>query len=221
MPSILKYVAQNCMDSWYQQFKNDSQFFTLEDFIDNTGNTIAGFYQKYYEQQYKDLRAEKKDEIVTFDTGMLSEQVLDIVQKDGVYYAEIKQPIMTFMYDQNNTGVQIVLDAFTNNEIERTTINEKWQLNYLPKTNRIFYYVDTVRINFINKGDCNIKKVKVLYVPQMHPDAVIADTLADDAVQQTVLQMRQLADRTVVKKTLDNNDNLVLEAEFNKQQVIK
>lgn len=219
MPTLLKLIGQQCQDLWYQQFKSDFQFWELQDFIDNAGNTIAGIYQQYYQAQYKDLRGEKKDEVVTFDTGMLSEQVLDVENKEGVLSAKIIHPVMTFMYDSNNTGIQVVMDELNKTELERTTITELWQLRYMPKTNRIFFYGDINKINFVNKGDCNLKKVRVLFVPQMHPDAVVADTIVDDAVQQTILQMKQLADKVVVKKTLDNNDNLIINAEMDKAQL--
>lgn len=220
MPLLLKNISQSGMDLFYKDYKSDFQFFTLDDFIDNTGNTIAGIYQKYYEAQYKELKGEKKDEVVTFDTGMLSEQILDVKRKDELLYAEITQPIMTFMYDQNATGIQIVQDLNNGEELDRTTLTELWQLKYLPKTNRIFFYSDVNKINFVNKGSCNLTKVRVLFVPQMYPDAIIADTVADDAVQQTVLQMRQLMDDQVVKKTLDNNPNMIPQTELNKGALI-
>ncbi len=216
MPLLLKEISQSCMDQFYQEFKSDFQFWDLQDFIDNTGNTISGMYQQYYQAQYKDLRGERKDEVVTFDTGMLAEQILEVENNNGVLSAKIVQPVMTFMYDQNFSGVQVVVDELNKTELERTTFTELWQLKYMPRTNRIFFYGDVNKINFVNKGDCNLKKVRVLYVPQMYADAVVADVLADDAVQQTVMQMRQLADKVVVKKTLDNNDNEIMQSEINK-----
>lgn len=219
MARILKYIAQSCMDDFYQNYKSDFQFFDLDDFITNVGQTIAGIYQKYYELQYKDLRGERKDEIVTFDTGMLSSQPLEVKEENGKLSAVITQPVMTFMYDQNNTGLQVVQDAVNSVEIERTSVTELWQLNYMPKVNRVFFYGGIDKVHFVKSGDCNISKVNLLYIPAMHPDAVVADTVADAAIQQTVLQMRQMAEKQIVKKSLDNNDNKILETEIDKKQL--
>lgn len=219
MPKVLKFIAQSAMDEFYQNYRSDFQFFDLEDFITNVGQTVSSIYQKYYEAQYKDLRGERKDEVVIFDTGMLAEQILDVTNKDGILFSTITQPVMTFMYDQNSTGIQIVQDILNGTELERTSVTELWQLKYMPKTNRIFFYSDINKIGFVNKGDCNLKKVRVLYVPSMYEDAVVADTVADQAIQQTILEMRQLADKRVVKKSLDGNDNLLLEAEIDKKQL--
>lgn len=219
MPRTLKYLAQSASDEFYQNYKSDFQFFDLDDFITNVGQVVSGIYQKAYELQYRDLRGERKDEVVIFDTGMLAEQILDVTNENGILSAVITHPVMTFLYDQNNAGVQVVFDLLNNTELERTTITELWQLKYMPKTNRIFFYSDINKINFVNKGDCNLKKVRVLYVPSMYADAVVADTIADQAIQQTILQMRQLADKQVVKKGLDNNENKILETEIDKRQL--
>lgn len=216
MPKILKYLGQDCMDNYFQNFRSDFQFFDLQDFIDNAGQTVAAIYQRYYELQYRELRGDRKDEVVTFDAGMLVEQILKVENKGGNLFADLKQPVMTFMYDQNSAGIQSVFNTADNTELDRTTVNELWQLPYVPKTNRTFFYSGINRLNFVNKGDCNVKEVRVWYVPSMYADAIIADTIADEALQTTILQMRQLADKQVVKKSLDNNENKILETEIDK-----
>lgn len=219
MPRLLKYIAQSCSDAWYQDYKSDFQFFTLDDFINNCGNTIAGIYQRFYDQQYAMLRQERKDEVVTFDVGMLSEQILKVTNVNGILSADILQPIMTFMSDQSSTGIQLVYDDKNRQQIERTTFSEAWQLEYAPKVNKIFFYPQVNKLSFINKGDCTIQEVRVLYVPAMFDEAVVADTVADEAIQKTILEMKQLADKNVVKKSLDNNENAILQSEIDKEQV--
>ncbi len=211
------------MDNFYSSYKSDFQFFDLDDFMRYTGNAVSAIYQKYYEAQYKDLRAERKDEIVTFDTGMLSEQILEVENKDGELTAALKEPVMSFMYDQSNTGIQYVniIEPAGSQEVQRTTINAKWQLAYLPKTNTIWYYPKIKEVGFINQNNCNIKKVSMLYVPEMYPEALIADGIVQDAIANTVMMVKQLTDKTVVKKTLDNNENKLQETELNGATLIK
>lgn len=221
MPKQLKYVAQETEDMFYQNYKADSDFFVKEDFVFYTGNTITGIYQAYYQEKYKELLSEKKDEVISFDIGMLSEQVLEVSNDCGFLSAKLKYPIMTFMYDNRNTGLQnVFVTKPTGNysELERTTNNELWQTKYLPVTNRIFFYLDLVNINFVNKGACNVNEVRLLYVPSMFPEAMIPDAIIDQAIQKTILSMKTAADKNVIKETLDQNKNKVLETELNTAQ---
>lgn len=223
MAKQLSYIAQQAMDLFYQSFKADFQFYDLDDFILYTGNAIAAIYQKYYEAQYKELKGDRKDEIVTFDSGMLSEQELEVKEVGDDLCAMLKYPFMTFLWDQQNTGVQsvVIIEPAGSGDVERTSQSAKWQLNYLPKTNIIWFYPETKKIFFINKGSCNIKKVKIFFIPEMFPEALVADGIIQDAIANTVSMVRQLTDKTVVKKSLDNNENKILETELNANAIGK
>jgi hypothetical protein len=52
-------------------------------------------------------------------------------------------------------------------------------------------------------------------VPAISDDMMVPDALVDLAVVQTVARMKQIAEGVVVKKTLDGNDNKVLQTEIN------
>ena len=220
MPKLLKYVAQDAMDLFYQQYKMDSDFWTLDDFISQVGDTIASIYNSYYQLQYKELKGEKKDEVVLFDAGMLSNQVLKVKNIGGILAAKIEQPIMSFLYDQSTTGIQTVniINPVGQDEVVRTTLQAKYQLQYLPVTNTIFFYNDRDKIYFINKGNCNINEVNVYFVPSMYPDAVIPDGIADLAIDTTVKKMMEYAGKTVIKETADQNHNKIMETEIDKSQ---
>lgn len=221
MPKLLKYIAQEISDLYYQNYKAAVDFFTFDDFVLYAGNTITGIYQAYYQEKYKELLSEKKDEVIQFDSGMLSEQILDVVSEKNTLTAKIKEPIMSFMYDMQSTGVQNVFVTKPSgnfNELERLTLSQVWQTNYLPVTDRIFFYVQIGCLKFVNKGNCNVNQVQVLYIPSMYPDALIPDGIIDQAIQRTIQAMKVAADKTVIKETLDQNKNKVLEFEANKEQ---
>lgn len=221
MPKSLKLVAQQVEDQYYQNYKADVDFFDLNDFILYTGNTISAIYNAYYQEKYKELLSEKKDEVVQFDAGMLSEQILEVKSNvAGILFAKYKHPIMSFLYDNQTTGIQDIfsIKPAGNNEFERTNISEKWSLKYMPVTNRIFFYGEIEGVAFVNKGVCNVDTVRVLYVPSMYPDALIPDAIIDMAIQKTIMSMKQAADKNVIKETLDQNKNKVLELESNKKQ---
>lgn len=221
MAKQLKYVAQECMDLFYNTYKADVEFFDLNDFINHVGNTISDFYQKYYELSYKSLMQEGKTEVVTFDPGMLSEQILEVKDKDGILFAQLLQPVMSFMYDQSSTGIQdvIIIEPISDCQVERSSTGSKWQLKYMPVTNKIWFCPDIDKISFVNKGVGNIKRVRVLYIPSMYPEALIADGIINQSIESTVNKMLTFADKKVYKKSLNQSLDKTIETEIDKAQL--
>lgn len=231
MPQQLKYVGQMAMDQFYQQYKGDEDFWELEDFISMCGNTIASIYLTFYQQEYAMLRADRNTDGISFDAGWLLEQEATVEKKGNKLLAILDKPVMTFPYDKSSIGVQNVFisDPETSDELERSSISTLWQLNYIPKTNRIFFYSDVSAakcdvissLGFVNKGNCNIKKVRVLYVPTMvDENANVPDGIIGDAIIKTVLAMRQIETGNVVDQTANQNSNKILQTELDKNTLI-
>lgn len=230
MPQQLKYIGQLAMDNYYLNYQGEDDFFDLEDFTTMVGNTIAGMYLTFYQQQYQMLRQEKKEEVITFDSGWLMEQDLDVsVDKDTKsIYAILEKPVMSFPYDKSSTGIQniFITDPFSSEELERVSLSSIWQLKYIPKTNVIFFCPDVspttcdggyAKITFIKKGDCNIKKVRVLYVPSLNDgEAYVSDGVIGDAIIKTVMAMRQMESGQVIDQTNDGNSNKIMQSEIDK-----
>lgn len=230
MPQQLKYVAQLAMDNFYQSYKGDDDFWELSDFISMCGNTIASMYLNFYQQEYAMLRQDKKDEVVSFDAGWLLGQEVSVVKdKAGDLSADLDNPVMTFPYDRSSIGIQSVFitEPKSFDEIERISLSALWQLKYLPKVDKIFFYSNVAKdgkgnLGFINKGDCNIKKIRVLYVPSMTDgEAVVADGIISDAVLKTVVAMKQIAEGNVVDQTADGNGNKIMQTEIDKNTLVK
>jgi hypothetical protein len=227
MPQQLKYVAQLAMDNFFQQYKGENDFWELDDFISMCGNTISSMYLTFYQQEYSQLRQEKKDEVISFDAGWLLEQEVE-VKKNGVgLYALLEKPVMTFPYDKSSIGLQsiFITEPLSVDELERTSLAALWQLKYMPKTNRIFFYSDVAptdcmsisKVGFVNKGSCNIKKIRVLYVPTMNDgDANVPDGIISDAVTKTVLAMKQIEQGTIIDQTENQNSNKIMQTEIDK-----
>lgn len=227
MPRLLKYVAQDTMDLYYQNYKADNDFFDLSDFVTHCGNAITAIYQAFYNQEYQQLRQEKKDEFITFDIAWLNADEIDVKKERDITFAILQHSVMTFPFDKSLTGIQLVLDD-NGVEVERTTIQQLFQLKYLPVTNRIFFYADLLggdkcetgsKIKFANKGICNLKKVRVYYVPSVNDDMQVPDGIIENVIQQTLSMMRAAAEKTVIKKSLDGNQNKILETEMDKKQL--
>lgn len=226
MAVTLKYIAQSAMDLYFRDFKGNTGFFELSDFIFRSGVTVADYYQKLYEQKYQELRQEKmaKDELVGVDQDLLSAQILT-VDKEGV--AKLQYPVMSFFYDKSNTGYQFLLPVKPSDiKLERSSLDEVWQFDYLPKSNRVFWYSQQGTIRFKKDSACTLHEVELLYIPsvmnsegQVLGDAMVADGVAMIAINSTVAAMKQLTANTVVKEGLDNNNNPVLQTEINPNAV--
>lgn len=232
MPQQLRYVAQLAMDNYYQNYKGEDDFWDLEDVVSMCGNTASALYSTFYQQEYAMLRQERKDEVISFDAGWLLEQEVEVKKVGDRLFAVLERPVMTFPYDKSSTGLQTIFITEPNSydELERTSLGALWQLKYLPKTNRIFFFSDVAptscmticQIGFINKGNCNIKKIRVLYVPSMTDEmANVADGIIADVVVKTVLAMKQMAAGNVVDETADQNSNKILQTELDKKTLIK
>lgn len=221
----LKIIGQYTMDAYYKDFKGNTGFFELSDFIFRAASTIASLYQKMYDAKYLELRQEKiaKDELVGVDSDLLSVQELEIENSaDGRSEAKLKYPVMSFFSDKSGVGYQFVLPVGVRVNLERSSMDEIWQYNYLPTTDRIFWRPQNGKLVFYKNGVCNIKAVELYYIPsvmdcdgEVFGDAMIADGLVDAAVNQTVAMMRQIEQGMVIKAGLDGNENKVLQTELN------
>ena len=76
--NTLKYIAQQAHDRFNQTYESDDDFFDIDDFINFAGNAIGDIYQMAWKEKYVELRQERKDEVVTFDSGILSQQILKV-----------------------------------------------------------------------------------------------------------------------------------------------
>lgn len=217
MATPIETVGQYTMDSFYQDYKQNSEFFELSDFIFHAGATLGDYYRQQFEAKYAELRQEKSDEIVTFADDILLSTSVTV--KDGV--ADFNKKIMSFPYDRQNAGIAdvFITKPVGNFTMERTNLAQIWQLRYMPYTGKIFWYSDRGQIKFFTNGSCNINEGVVYYVPGVSPEMEVPDSLIDWTVSNTVQKMRQLKEGTIIKKSLDGNQNKIAETEIDKSQL--
>lgn len=220
MAQKIAIVAQYAMDQFYQNYRGNSDFFELSDFIFQCGASISEAYLQGYELRRQELRQEAKEEIVSFSHDWLLEQDLKVERKQKETYATLKQMPLSFPYDKQDSGIQdlFALDP-AGTDLERSNITEIWQQKYYPPTDRIFWWLDQGRIKFYNKGICNVNVVRVLYVPTISDDMLVPDGVVELAVVNTVAKLKQLAQGVVIKKSLDGNDNKTIETEIDRSQL--
>jgi hypothetical protein len=218
MGQHITIVGQYAEDQYYGSFKSNSDFFTSEDFIYHVGTTFADIMRQEYTRQYDELRSEKKDAMVEFDPSWLNEQELKVELKDGEYFATLTSPPMTFHHDKQSTGIQSVFSIKPNPgmELERATLNQKWQLEYTPSTNVVFFVPLKKKLLILKNGVGNANMIRVFYVPAIGEDMEIPDGLVDLCITNAVGKMKQLLAGTIQKKSLDGNIVRNLETEIDK-----
>lgn len=224
MAQRLDVVAQYAMDIFYTNYREDSGFFTIDDFIFHCAKEAADYLRQEFQQKYQELRQDKEDEVIDFSDDWLSNDTLKVERKDGALFATLAHPIFSLPYDSQNTGLQditILKPIGSCVQLERTTSGAAWRLKYLPVTNdRIFWYLQNAnQIIFYNPGPNNIQEINVEYVPSMGALSNIPDAITDFVMTNAVMKMNQLMQGKVVKKTLDNNQNKIIQSEINKEAV--
>lgn len=217
MGQPIEIVAQSVMDSYFQDFRAASSFFTLPDFVYHTGATIAGAYQQEYQRQYAENRQEQKEELVSFDPSWLNEQVLKVESKNGELIATLAEPIMSFLYDRCTAGIQFVFATKPRPEfeLERLSLEEKWQAAYIPFSNRVYFVPQRDKIMLVKKGNCNVAEIRVLFIPAISNTLIVPDGLIEYAITNTVQRMKAYKDGVVVKKSLDGQQNMAFQTEMN------
>jgi hypothetical protein len=221
----IKIVAQSAMDRYYGEYKASVQFFDLDDFVLGCGMAWAAAAQRMYLMMYAELKGEKDDSIVSFDPTMLNTQVLTVDKKDGRLFAKYKYPVMTFAFTNQSIGVQSVTVVSPSGNygasLERYSEQAAWQMNYIPYVNRLFYSPRHDGIDIIKKGACNVNEVSVSYVPAISPngeDYYIPEGMSDEIMAECITLVRE-GRLPVIKKANDQNPNMVMETEINKQEL--
>lgn len=224
MGVTLKYVGSLCMDDYYRDYKGNTGFYELDDFIARAGATVADYYQKAYDAKYAELRQEKrsKDELVGIDPDLLSVQKLTFKDNE----ATIQFPVMSFFSDKSSVGYQFILPVPANQVImERSSMDDLWLYQYIPTSNRVFWRPQNGKIKIFKNSNCNVNEAELYYIPsvmgkdgEVFGDAIIPDGIVDYAINATVAKLRQV-EAPVVKMSNDENENSTIQTEVNPKAV--
>lgn len=217
MPEAIDIVAQRAMDVFYQNYKSNSDFFDLEDFVAHCGGVLGAAYLQQYQERRAELRQEKREEIISFDIGILLPQVLEVKKENGQLFAVLKHGVMSFPYDEQGVGIQ-QLFSLPNSRVafERTTSVSQYQLQYVPACNVIFWYQEGERLWFINKSLVIPEKIKALTVPSINdPNLMVPDGMVEYVITTAAMTIKQVGQGVIVKKSDDQNPNKIIQTEAN------
>lgn len=218
----MKYIATLAQDDYNQNYADGTSFFLLDDFLLRAGNIAAAYYMQMFQQLKAEMRQEKREEVVAFEPSVLSEQIVTLERKNNEWVGNISSPAMSFPYDEQTSGYQMAIDTVNGEEIERSNINEVWGYKYMPETCRKFFRIEGKTLKVFGNPSASTKSVRLLYVPAIKMgdgDVELPDGMVDAIVTGTVNYMRQVSQGKVVKKSLDGNENEIMESEINKKSV--
>jgi len=216
----VRILAQDIMDAYYQDYKEDNEdFFDLDYFVRAIGDSHASILREEYIEQYKMLRQENRHltDMVTFSTDWLKDEILELKKSDetGYFHAKITGKVFQFPYDQSNCGYQVVAPVKRDGcTLKRTTISEVSLDKFMPENTIVFWYVIAKGVLAFDKDCC--KKVRVYYVDADALD--IPDGLAD-RIKDTILarMFGAKSGRGVINVTNDSNPNAIAQSEINKE----
>lgn len=216
MPVPIEIAGQRAMDLYYTNYKSNSEFFDIEDFIAHCGGVLGAVYEQAYEKVKAEMRQEKRDEIVALDAGILILQSLLVKEEDGDFFVDLEIPVMTFPFDNQGIGVQDVFSLKPKNGIhfERTTAAGKYALQYVPNCGVVWFYCEENKVKLINKTNTKLEKIGVLGAPSIDsPRLMIPDGVSEYVITTAAMTIKQGAQGVVVKKASDGNPNKVIQTE--------
>lgn len=206
-------VGQQLMDLYYKQYKTNSDFFDLDDFIRFVGNAWAYLLVQEYKENYALMAKEGVIDVVGFSHDFIQEQVVDVRQEGNTYFGRLKSPIMGFPYDQRTTGIQNVFPIGNQGcgEIIRASIDEQWMDCYLPRTSKRFWHLQTRdKMIFTNIEQCNLKKVSVLYIPAPEdPNLIITEGKVGEVLSAAMLLMKGEENKIIPSVNNQNKDRII------------
>jgi len=154
----LKVAAQAIMDSYYQDFKPDDDFFDLEDFAIWIGKVYGSVADQVAKQIYDASRSETGMGLLVFSQDWWAKKTVSIKENE----ADITDLKFTgFTYDTQTSGIQQLGNGKT---FIRTTLTQLWELERRSKSSIIYWYTDFDKIKF--DATCDLpKEVDVYYIP--------------------------------------------------------
>lgn len=219
--AILKFVASDIMDMYFQDFAPQNTVFAIELFKELVATVYKDLVQSQFDLNKRIAKAETGYSTVPISSDLLiAETVTTQKDKDNnIWYTELGNSIYFFNWDAKATGVQYITDE-QGDEIKIISNADIWMLKRLPVTKTIFAVVRrNNRIDFFNGNPC---KVVVRYIPDVDAakdDCYIADSFVPNIRKEILNEMFFAKNGLPVDKTNDQNPNATIQTEIDKRSL--
>lgn len=224
---LLSSLAQNLMDSYYQNYATSDDFFELYHFKYIGGIAYAALLQDEYEKSYK-LHAQLEGiPQAELNPEWFIHQKISIKRKNDITQFEAEMPceslnpVFSFRFDKSNCGIKdIIPDNGTCKDFIRMSFDEKWKLNLLPPSPEIYWFFLGNKVYFSNIR-CGLTEATIVYIPSL--DYVINhDGHLPDAIEYLIFEkaltiMLQARAGVVIDTSIDGNPNKNIESEINEK----
>ncbi len=212
------------MDLFYQDYAPRDKFFDVDDFRFHA----ATYYSSTLNNLYQVIRRENKAETGFSNVELPSQWLivedldLQIDEELGRAYFIPTYGVFAFDYDAYANGINGVTPiskecAGQKYEMIKIPNNQIWELQYMPQTNKVFYYLSPDNRVYCTK---NVKKVKVWYIPTVvgnDDNCVLSDNIAADVIKNVLIIMVGARDGTIIQQSDDGNKNLDKATQVNPQ----
>lgn len=179
--------AQIVTDSFYQNFRPATAFFTLEDFARRIIDVRDSEMEKDFLIQYQ----QNKNSFPIISPQWLEREVVKIDRnEEGNFYADVCTPVFEIPFDVRGAGIQEVSPMGSAcAEFIRISHNQTWQMCMIATTDANFYSIEKCRIWLHNFYAC-AEKLNVLFVPSQAGLPLEKQTVPDgkaETIREVVL----------------------------------
>lgn len=220
--SVLKVVAQNVMDLYYQQYKSEEDFFKLYHFKYLVSISYAAYLQNEYEKSYKMNLAETGVGEATLSPEWFINNNIEVKRSDdkiSPFVGELPCKPFHFKFDKQSSGIKDVLPLNGRcGDFIRMNSDEKYKFELIPASPEIFWFPLGNKIHFSNIS-CGLSSALVIYIPSMQDlddNAIVPEGIELDVLSATLNLMFNAKKGTpVIDVTQDDNPNKALQTEIN------
>lgn len=217
----LAILAQDIMDMYYQDFKEDEEnHFDLDFFKRQVLDAHARLLREEYLQAYAILRSNGGHlvEVVCLGENYITKKRFKLEKDDvsGVWKVKLGK-VFSFPYDNSSTGIQDVTPIkYDGCVMVRSKRSKQFMKRFQPETTITRWWPEINEI-FFDKNCCS--EVNVFFIPDSADDSEINPAFAD-MIKDTVLdRMFRAKNGNVIDQTNDGNKNAIPQTEINKENL--
>lgn len=218
MGKLVLDQSQIALDDYYQTYKTESDFFSLEDFAKKIVDERDLSLNEEFTVEWR--IAKQRNNLYSFIlvNPQWQKRITADIKHDvelNMYYAEICEPIYEFPFDQVGMGVQQVSPLGSDcGQFIRIANSQTWQPCMVSGTSGVvFYAVQNCRINLYNFNGYCTKKLGVNIVESQSALPINKQTVPDGKaaeIREKVLSKMwrdYMAKKGQIKVTNDGNPN--------------
>lgn len=214
----INYIAQNLMDSYYQDEKPDEEFFQFYHFRYMAISVYAAIMQTEWEQGYGMSRNEGEGAILSpVPPEWFVPEEVTLTGSTPNYIATLKIGAFVFSKDKSSSGILSVTAEGLCSDFIRINAYETFGLSMAPKTNKSFWYPFGKGVNIYSQ--CGLSKVTIYRIPAIDTENIEQDTdipaMFEEKIRINVLQyMLGAKSGNVVDFTANYNTNKTVASEI-------